>query len=133
MVHADEHSACSDLDDEYQSHTPEELRFIAASCNSKPVANLYYNRAYHTDPVSEARIYARLIAYTDNSSNIRLEANRIYMALLEQMAPIWYQDSSTRVAFLNKEYDRHVEIATLRLQGYDRIADRLERNIITHQ
>ena len=132
-VRAGEHPACSDPDYTYQAHTSAELRTIAASCKSTPIANLYYNRAYYADLVSEATTLAELIAYSDNSSSVNLEAGRLYMALLEQMAPIWYPDSATRAAFLNREYDHHAEIAALRLQGYDRMADRLERNIVTHQ
>jgi hypothetical protein len=54
------------------------------------------------------------------------------MALLEQMTPIWYPDSAGRVDFLNHEYDRHGEIARLRLRGYDHVADHLEREAATH-
>ena len=131
-VLAQEHHACSDLIYHFDSHASEELRTIAASCKSKPIANLYYNRAYHAELVAEATSLAGLITYSDNSSRVRFMAYRLYMALLEQMAPIWYPDSAARVAFLNHEYDRRVEIAGLRLRGYDQVADHLERNIIAY-
>lgn len=130
-VLAQEHHACSNHDYHYEAHAPGELRTIAASCKSTPIANLYYNRAYHADLVSEATTLAGLIAYVDNSSSVDFEAYRLYMALLEQMAPIWYPDPGARVAFLNREYDRRDEIARLRLRGYENVADHLERNIIT--
>ncbi len=132
-LHADGHPACSDPDYPYHARTSSELRTIAASCKSAPVANLYYNRAYYAELVSEATTLAELIAYYDNSSSVHLEASRLYMTLLEQLAPVWYPDPATRVAFLNREYDHHAEIAALRLKGYDRMADRLERSIVTHQ
>ena len=125
---AQEHAACNDHEYQYEMHTPGELRTIAASCKSTPIANLFYNRAYHYDLVSEATALAELIVYSDSSNAVRLASNRLYVALLEQMAPIWYPDWSERVAFLNREYDRRDEIARLRLRGYDHIADRLERN-----
>ena len=129
---AQEHPACRNVAYHYETHTPEELRSIAKSCKTVPIANLYYNRAYHADLVTEATTLARLIAYSDNSSNVHFEAYRLYMALLEQMAAIWYPDSADRVAFLNREYDQRVEIAGLRLRGYDHVAEHLERTIINY-
>ena len=128
---AQEHAACNSLTYAYEDHAPDELRMIAASCDSKPVANLYYNRAHHSELVSEAAILAGLIAYSDDANRLHLDAYRLYMALIEQMAPVWFSDPVARVNFLNHEYDRRNEIAHLRLRGYDRMADRLEKLTVT--
>lgn len=133
IARAQEHHACRNAVYEYHGHTSEELRTIAATCKSTPVANLYYNRAYHADLVSEAATLAGLIAYSDDSSRTRFEAYRLYIALLEQLAPIWYPDPAARIAFLNREYDHRVEIAGLRLLGYDHVADHIERSTIIHR
>lgn len=128
---AQEHPACHDLGYRYEAHASEELRRIAASCASKPAAKLYYNRAYHADLVVEGRTLAGLIAYSPAHGGARFEAYRLYMGLLEQLAPVWYPDPAERIAFLNSEYDRRGEIARLRLRGYDHLADRLEREAVT--
>ena len=130
---AQEHPACRNPAYEYQAHSPEELRGIAATCKSTPVAALYFNRAYHADLVSEAAALAGLIAYADDSSREGFVAYRLYMALLEQLAPVWFPDPAARTAFLNREYDHRVEIAGLRLLGYDHVADHLERNTRIHR
>jgi len=125
-VLAQEHTACSDFEYGYQVHSPDELRRLAASCKSASVANLYYNRAYHADMVHEAIVLSGLIDFTDSSSQVRFEAYRMYMAMLEQLVPLWYPSPESRAAFLNREYDKSGEIAALRLRGYDQMADHLE-------
>ena len=69
--------------------------------------------------------------YSDDSNSVRIDSYSLYMALIEQMAPVWYPDASARVAFLNHEYDRRSEIARLRLRGYERVADQLEHTSST--
>ncbi|MGD8497260.1 MAG: hypothetical protein PVG82_00040 [Chromatiales bacterium] len=128
---AQEHPACSDLDYRYETHSSKGLRTIAASCGIPAIANLYYNRAYHADLVAEGTTLAGLIAHSPNRSGARFESYRLYMAMVEQLAPTWYPDTSERVRFLNREYDRRGEIARLRLRGYDHLADRLEREAVT--
>lgn len=130
-VYAQEHPGCSDFEYRYEAHSSEELRRIAASCKSKSIANLYYNRAYHADLILEASVFNSLVVYSNSSNKVRLESYSLYMALLEHMAPIWYPNTSARVAFLNHEYVRRGEIARLRLRGYERAADQLERTSST--
>ena len=127
VVHAQEHPACGDLDYRYEALASHELRSIAASCQSKSVANLYYNRAHHADLVNEAATLAGLIAHSNARSSTQFETYRLYMAVVEQMATIWYADVGERADFLNREYDQRGEIARRRLRGYDHIADYLER------
>lgn len=128
---AQEHPACSDLGYRHQIHSSKELRGIAESCQAKPIANLYYNRAYHVDLVAEGRGLAGLITYSPANGRAHFDAYRLYMAMLEELAPAWYPDPAERIAFLNSEYDRRGEIARLRLRGYDHLADRLEREAVT--
>ncbi|UCB54895.1 MAG: hypothetical protein JSW45_13330 [Thiotrichales bacterium] len=126
---AQEHPACRNIAYHYEAHISDEPRSMANSCPSTSIANLHYIRVYHPDLVTEATALAGLISYSDNSSNVHFEAYRLYIALHEQMAPIGYPDSAARVALLNREYDRRVEIASLRLRGYDQVADHLESTI----
>ncbi len=48
--------------------------------------------------------------------------------MLEALAPLWFPDADARIEFLRNEYDHRGEVVELRLRGFDRIADRLERN-----
>ena len=125
-VFAEQHRACRDLDYPFGDHTPSERRAIAASCQSGPVARLYYHRARHADLVAEERTLARLIAYSPPASRYHFAAYEVYIALIEALAPVWYADPAARVEFLNAEYDHRGEVAELRLHGYDTLADRLE-------
>jgi hypothetical protein len=126
---AQEHPGCRDLDYPYQHLSSAELRAIAASCRYRDIAYLYYNRAYHADLLSRADALASLIPYSgrEKEKQYDMQSYRYYMAMLEQLASVWYPDPMARVRFLNLEYDRRSEIAELRLKGYDHIADRLER------
>ena len=126
-VFADEHRACRDLDYPYGDRTPSEQRAIAASCQHRRVAKLYYQRARHADLVAEERTLARLIPYSARESHHHFGAYNVYIALIEALAPVWYPDPRERVEFLNAEYDYQGEVAELRLHGYDTLADRLER------
>ncbi len=91
------------------------------------MAQLYYHRAYHADLLAEGNALADLIPYTQGEGSYHFQSYRMYMALIEAFAPNWYSDPVERVGFLNAEYERRAEIAELRLRGYDRRADRLER------
>ena len=129
-THAQEHPACKDLDYHIEPNDSYLLRTIASSCRSRPVTNLYYSRAYHADLIAEGTALAGLITYSHEGSEIYFESYRMYMALLEQLAPIWYEDSAERAFFLNLEYERSSEIVRLRLRGYDHAADHLEREAV---
>ena len=123
---AAEHRACRELDHPYTDRTPAETRAIAASCRHRPVATLYYHRARHADLVAEESTLARLIPYSPRVSRYHFASYKIYIALIEALAPVWYADPSARAEFLNAEYDYRGEAAELRLHGYDTLADRLE-------
>ncbi len=128
---AQEHPACSKLDYHLEPYDSTLLRAIAASCKSESIANLYYNRAYHADLVIEGTTLAELDVYSREGNVAHFDRYRLYMALLEQMAPIWYEDSAERASLLNREYDRSNEVARLRLRGYDHAADKLEHKTVS--
>lgn len=54
----------------------------------------------------------------------------MYIAMLEEFAPLYYPDIQQRVKFLNMIYERRSEVVELRLHGYDKLADALERKIL---
>lgn len=129
---AQEHVACHNLDYEYQKQTLANLRAIAASCKSREIAQLYYNRAYHRDLLSESEALSQITTVFSQDITRYVEAYRLYIALIEAFAPNWYPDEDARAAFLNREYDNRSEVAELRLHGYDRLADSKERNTLVH-
>jgi hypothetical protein len=124
---AQEYPGCQEPDYDYTGHSASELRAIAASCKWSAMRQLYYRRAYHADLVVESRILSGLIPYSHRDVDVQFEAYRIYMGLIEALAPVWFPDPAERIAFLNGEYGRRSEVAELRLRGYDQLADRLER------
>lgn len=77
--------------------------------------------------MNEGRVLSGLIPYRRHESNVDFDAYRIYMALLESLTPVWFTANRERLEFLNSEYTRRMEIAELRLRGYDLQADQLER------
>jgi hypothetical protein len=56
----------------------------------------------------------------------------MFMTLVELFASRRFPKWTDRLVFLNGEYRKHNEIAELRLRGYDRLADRLERQPARH-
>jgi len=125
---AAEHSACNEPDYPFWVHPASELRIIADTCLSVEVSRLYYLRAYHADLLTEGRVLAGLIPYERRGSGVDFDSYKIYMALIETMTPAWFPANQDRLDFLNKEYARRMEIAELRLHGYDHLADRLEQD-----
>ena len=123
LAHAAEHEACHDIDFSAVALGSSTLRDIAATCKNPAVARLYYNRAHHYDLHQRSAFLSRLISvYAGRTSSYRM-----YMALVESLAPVWFPDVWQRVDFLNREYERVAEVAELRLKGFDRLADVLER------
>lgn len=129
LVNAQEHTACLNLDYDYQQHTAKQLRAIAATCQSGRISQLYYNRAYHVDLLKEGETLSQIDALYSRNLTHYIEAYRFYIALIEAFAPSWYPNAEARAAFLNQEYDHRGEVAELRLHGYDRIADLKEKQI----
>lgn len=133
LVQAGEHPACRDLDYRYAQHPSQQLRAIAASCEAEEIADLFYHRAYHAELIAEGEALRGLIAYTRRDSGGHFDAYRLYIAMIEAFAPVWYPVVNERAAFLNGQYEHHSEIAELRLHGYDMVADRLERQAAAAQ
>jgi hypothetical protein len=130
-LQAEEHAACWDMDYRFEKHSPQELRQIAASCRSTLVSKLYSQRAEHADLVEEHLAFSNMTIQSRGGKNPDLETYRIYIGLIEAFAATLYPDPVARLNFLTKEYSRQIEIAELRLRGYDNLADRMERDTIT--
>lgn len=121
-------SSCSDTAAPFEQLSSDELVSIAAACESEALKQLFYNRAHHQELIEETHQYSRLIPYSKRDSSQHLYGYRFYIAMIEAMAPVWYPDAKARIRFLNTEYEYCNEIVELRLQGYDNLADRLERS-----
>jgi hypothetical protein len=130
-LQADEHAACWDMDYPFEKHSPQELRQIAASCRSALVSRLYSQRAEYADLVKEHQLLSSMAIQSRGGNNPDLETYRIYIGLIEAFAATLYPDPVERLYFLTEEYSRQIEIAELRLRGYDHLADRMEQETLT--
>lgn len=107
----------------------ERLRTIAEKCPLTPVANLYYNRAYHIDLINHHADKSKLESIVlDRSERFErvLESYRVYIALVETFAIRTNAEVAVLIEALNQGYEEAIELAELRFQGYDRRADWLE-------
>ncbi len=117
---------CRDIGMQYLQQPVETVRALAEHCDNPKLTELYYKRAYHLELLErnyapQAGIYMYRRGYPPISEY------RLYIALLESLASIWLPEVNARVDFLRSEYDHRGEVVELRLRGFDRIADRLER------
>ena len=111
-----------------QSDTAQKLRDTAAKCSNRQLARLYYNRAYHHELMAERRSLAKLLTKNAESRDeYQITGDLLYIALVEAFAPHWYENEIKRVDFLNKVYEQRSEIMELRLRGYDKRAELLEK------
>ena len=127
---AKEHPACHDQEFDHVNSSASELRTIAATCVDKGVTRLFYNRAYHKYLLSEGKALSGIILHNTESSDYQLTAYRLYIAMVEELAPLYYPDTQQRIEFLNTVYERRSEVVELRLKGNDRLADALERKML---
>ena len=70
--------------------------------------------------------------YNSESSDCQLTAYRLFIAMVEELASLYYPDIKQRIEFLNKIYEERSEVVELRLQGNDRLADALERKFFSN-
>jgi hypothetical protein len=122
-----EHAQCADSVFYGETVPAAEFRELARSCKDPALAELLRHRAKHHQLLASARILARLDGSFQPFKSDDPEAARIYMAMVEALAPVWYPDKSRRIAFLIAEYRRQIQVAELRLKGFDQAAARLER------
>ena len=130
IVLATEHPACSNFSSSHIEKTSSELRSIAATCQNEHVAQLFYNRAYHKDLLLEGNALSGIILHNSESYEYQLSAYRLFIALVEEIAPLYYPNVDHRISFLNQVYERRSEVVELRLRGYDKLADRLEKKLL---
>ncbi|MEN8176395.1 MAG: hypothetical protein ABFS23_11570 [Pseudomonadota bacterium] len=123
---AEEHKACTEIHLEYDSTEATELRQIAESCEQREVALLYYNRAYHKELLQDLNTLSGMQTVQRSNAGWHPDIHRNYIALVELFTPIYAKDSLAGARILNAAYGHALEIAELRLRGYDRIAAKLE-------
>lgn len=112
------------------SMTATELRNIAAKCEQRQMARLYYNRAYHKDLLKEGGSMTQLISYRGEPLQQTMETYRLYIAMIEIFAQHAFPQLEARATYLNNVYDKYDEVARLRLRGYDKTADVLEKSML---
>lgn len=117
---------CPDLGVAYLERPSSEIRELAQSCTDKPLADLYYKRAYHLEFLERSTNREEMVIVY-GSQRSWLSSYRMYIALIEALSEHWFSNPQARIEFLRDEYERRGEIAELRLRGMDRLADRLER------
>ena len=130
VVMAGENPACHNPTQAFFNHQATELRNIAASCADNEVARLFYNRAYYKDLLVESKILSNLIQHNAESANYQITAYQLYIAMVEEFAPLYYPNIQQRIDFLNLVYERRSEVVELRLHGNNKLADVLERKIL---
>jgi len=131
-LQAAEHEACRNPDSAHQGLSADALGAIARSCSEPAVARLFQRREVHQRLLASSRILARVESASRAIHGGNPESVRLYMALVEVMAPIWYPGRTERIAFLTAEYERRNRIAELRLRGYEHAAARLEREYVAN-
>lgn len=106
-------------------YKPQQLRQVAKECTRTEVANLFYNRAYHTELLQKFQLLNRLHSLQPSHDLTHYHTQRIYIALSEAFARrAWRQGESQALQQLNRQYDRSIEIAEYQLKGYDVLAAR---------
>ena len=109
---------------------PAELRATAERCPPGPTADLWYNRAYHSDLLRRYRSAMELEVYRASDDARNYHSYRIFIGLSEALARHARRSGDPEnVVWLNSIYDRAGEVAEMRLKGYDLQADHLEARL----
>lgn len=113
------------------SKSPDALRGMAEHCQHLDDAALLSNRAYHQELLADYRSMLDLRTYSAAREDTKnYHAYRIFIGLSEAFARSKHQDpDGMSITWLNSIYERAGEIAELRIRGYDRQAERLERRL----
>ncbi len=127
---AGEHPACHNLDYPYQEVTSDRVRAIADSCTESTIADLYYRRAQHIDLMADHEVMSRLGHVKEEQGDWTMSQERLFLTLVEVFTAQQNLPDRQRAEVLNIALDRTIEISELRLRGYDRQAQRLERRSI---
>jgi hypothetical protein len=126
---AEQHPACASPELEYFEIPAKALLAIAESCERPQIASLFRKRAYLRELMDEYDSFNSLLT-ADRSNRAYFEAYRILIGLAEAFAveALAKGDTAT-LTRLSRTYDHYIEIAELRLKGYDLIANRMEREL----
>lgn len=109
----------------WRDHTPEQLRESAAEQRSKPMAALFYNRAYQLDLEHDFAFLDAMESRGDRTGTHDLTAHRTLVVMVELLAQQTIADPERRAELLNRFYNTELDAAELRFKGYDRVADSL--------
>jgi hypothetical protein len=124
---AQEPAACRDASLPGLDQSADGLRQIAAGCLAEDIAALYYNRAYFKDLQASLASMAKLSGKGMMEGGLSPDAFQTYFFLVELIARDRIPDPLERARHLNRGYDQALEVAEMRLKGYDLSANRLER------
>ena len=102
-----------------------ELLEIADSCPVESLSELYQNRAAHVALLNESETLATQFQPRDDF-NRHLESYRIYVALIESFSVHFRGSLGELIDQLNSGYTDAMELARLRLRGYEKRAEWLE-------
>lgn len=106
-------------------YNPQQLRQVAKKCDQTEIANLFYNRAYHTELLQQFQVLNRLQSHQPNHDLSHYHTQRLFIALSEALARrAWERGEAQVIGQLNRHYDRSIEIAEYQLKGYDMLAAR---------
>ncbi|WP_435684134.1 hypothetical protein [Sedimenticola selenatireducens] len=104
-------------------YNPQQLRQVAKKCDQTEIADLFYNRAYHTELLQKFQVLNRLQSHKPNHDLTHYHTQRIFIALSEAFAKrAWERGETQAIGQLNRQYDRSIEIAEYQLKGYDVLA-----------
>lgn len=113
-------------------YNPQQLRQVAKKCDQTEIADLFHNRAYHTELLQKFQVLNRLQFYKPNHDLTQYHTQRIFIALSEAFARrAWERGEAQAIGQLNQHYDRSIEIAEYQLKGYDMLASRTRQEPAT--
>jgi len=125
-VCAEEHPACRDIDFTYHTLTSKTLRTIASSCTDDAIADLYYRRARHAELVADHAVMSQLNQVRKTRDDWTVDQNLLFLSLVEVFTAQQNLPDSERAEVLNTALEHTIDIAELRLKGYDNRARQLE-------
>ena len=128
-LRAEQHAACDKPNLQDLDRSAKRLHAIAETCERPEISRLFYKRAYMRELLDQYEQLNETIS-TNDESQASYETYRILIGLVEAFAGGALSGGDTRMlSRLSRTYDHYIEIAELRLKGYDLIANRMEREM----
>ncbi|HBS27113.1 MAG TPA: hypothetical protein DD827_08315 [Gammaproteobacteria bacterium] len=116
---------CYEFFSQPEKASPVELLQIADSCPVEELSELYQNRAAHVQLLNESLTLATQFQPRDDFDR-HMESYRIYIALIESFSVHFKGSLAELITELNNGYQNAMELARLRLKGYEKRAEWLE-------